>query len=51
MTNVFDTLLIQPMRIKVGFSFLSRHPLTNTVQYMYAAPELAYAEANIESKV
>ena len=51
MTEVFDCLLIQPMRVKVGFSFLTRHPLTDEVGYMYAAPELAFAEANIETKV
>ena len=51
LTAIFDVLLVQPMRVKVGFSFLTRHPLTNTIQYMYAAPELAYAETTIDTKV
>ena len=51
MSQVFECLLIQPMRIKLGFSFLTRHPLTDEIGYMYAAPELAFAEANIENKV
>ena len=51
MSQIFECLLIQPMRIKVGFSFLTRHPLNEEIGYMYAAPELAFAEAVIENEV
>ena len=51
LTEIFDVLLIQRMRIQVGFSFLTKHPLTHSVEYMYAAPELAYKSAIIETQV
>ena len=49
--EVFDCLLIQPMTLSVGFSFLTRHPTTGELRYMYAAQELAYASTKIRTKV
>ena len=51
LTEICDVLLIQPMRIRVGFSFLTKHPTKHNLQYMYAAPELAYANGVIETEV
>ena len=49
--SILKQLLFQPMTIAVGFSFLTKHPIENTISYMYAAPELAFARAKIQNKV
>ena len=49
--NLFDCLLIQPVTIQIGFSFLTKHPLTETMDYMYAAPELSCERARVSTEV
>ena len=49
--TIFECILFQPMRVAVGFSFLTKHPVENNISYMYAAQELAFAKARINKEV
>ena len=48
--SVFDCLLFQPMRINVGFSFLTEDTVNSTIGYWYAVQELAYYKTKVVKK-
>ena len=48
--SVFDCLLFQPMRINVGFSFLTEDSVKGTIGYWYAVQELAYFKTKVTKK-
>ena len=49
--SVMEQLLFSPMKVAIGFSFLTRHPLDQNISYMFAAPELAFLKAYVREEV